>query len=301
MIESLHVWDSGNSVKNAIGGRLFTTGLDINGDGNTDFVFFGESDTPSGKLSALKGGVVRLYIDDDNPANWDFTIPFLNLAKQPITAKIEAAKCFDKWYLFLGSGRYFTTADNYPIQQDFIMAVPFTCTVPNDPSTCPGSINDVHGGKTEVCAEVSGSSSTTGKETWLIDLAAADANYYKERLITDPTVSSQNMVFFTTTQPYGPGRICDSGGRTRIWGLNCATGEALTDTSCPAAQITDTSGTIYLQTSTGTINKIVVTDAFTAEGGKASPWLEGIPPETSTPFVGRYQGRVGKIMHWIEK
>lgn len=303
-IQSLYVWNAGNSVKNAIGGRLFTTGVDTDGDGNTDFVFFGESDTPSGKLSALKGGVVRLYINADDPEDWEFTIPFLNLAKQPITAKVEVAKCFDQWYLYLGSGRYFTTADNYPVQQDYVMAVPLYCAS-SDPASCPKNINYTHGSKEEVCAEVSGTSSTpTDKEAWLIELDPADAspyNYYKERLITDPTVSSQNMVFFTTTQPYGPGKPCDSGGRTRVWGLNCATGEAIADHSCAAKTIADTSGTIYLQTSTGTINKVVVTDAFTQEGGRASEWLEGIPPETSTPFVGRYQGNVGKIMHWIEK
>ena len=305
-IESLYVWDGGESVKNAIGGRLFTSGVDTNVDGNTDFVFFGESDTPSGKLGALKGGVVRLWIKDDPPNedNWEFTIPFLNLAKQPITAKVEVAKCFNQWYLYLGSGRYFTTADNYPVQEDYIMAVPLYCTS-DEPSSCPKNINYTHGSKEEVCAEVSGSSTTPAdKEAWLVELEPADEspyNYYKERLITDPTVTSQNMVFFTTTQPYGPGRPCDSGGRTRLWGLNCATGEAITDTSCAGKAITDATGTIYLQTSTGTINKVVVTDAFTQEDGKASEWLEGIPPETSTPFVGRYQGNVGKIMHWIEK
>ena len=184
-------------------------------DGNTDFVFFGESDTPSGKLSALKGGVVRLYIDDDSPANWDFTTPFLNLAKQPITAKIEAAKCFDKWYLFLGSGRYFTTADNYPIQQDFIMAVPFTCSDLMTPAPARATSTMCTGKKTRSVLKLSGTigvRSTIDPWTWAIDLVEADTNYYKERLITDPTVSSQNMVFFTTTQPYALGRICDSGG-----------------------------------------------------------------------------------------
>jgi len=29
--------------------------------------------------------------------------------------------------------------------------------------------------------------------------------------------------------------------------------------------------------------------------------MEGTPPETSTQFVGHYEGNAGKIMHWIEK
>jgi hypothetical protein len=83
--------------------------------------------------------------------------------------------------------------------------------------------------------------------------------------------------------------------------MNCATGQAISDTSCAAAPITDPSGTIYLQTSTGAINKILVADAFTAEGGRATPWIEGMPPESSTPFVGRFRTRNSQVIHWIEK
>jgi len=302
-IESVYVWDFGSSVKNAIGGRLFTTGVDLDEDGNTDFVFFGESDTPSGKLDGLKGGVVRLWVKDDSPANWEFTLNFINLAKQPITAKVEVAKCFGQWYLYLGSGRYFTTADNYPIQRDFVLALPLYCTSSN-PADCPKNVNYIHGSKEDVCAEVSGTSATLDKDAWYIELDPAEGspiNYYKERLITDPTVTSQDMVFFTTTQPYGPGQPCVSGGRTRVWGLNCATGEAISDNYCAAAQIKDTSGTIYLQTSTGTINKVVVPTGFGGEDDRNSDWMEGTPPETSTQFVGHYEGNAGKIMHWIEK
>ncbi len=300
MIESIDVWTSGSNIKNAIGGRLFTTGVDINGDGNTDFVFFGESDTPSGKLSGLKGGVIRVYLDHDDPGNWDFTEGFLNLAQQPITAKVETAKCFNRWYLFLGSGRYFTASDAYPTQRDFITAVPLYCTDFSDPSTCPSSINYVHGSEESVCTDFSAVTKT--HQAWFIELDGADgSDYLKERLITDPTVSSQDMVFFTTTQPVGPAKACETGGHTRVWAMNCATGEAINDYSCAAAQVKDLSGTIYLQTSTGAINRILVADSFTDEGGRATPWIEGIPPESSTPFVGRFRTRDAHVLHWIEK
>ena len=304
-ISSQYVADvgHGNSIKNAIGGRLFTTGVDLNEDGDTDFVFFGESDTTNGNLSSLKGGVVRLWINGSDPTNssqWDFTPNFLNLAKQPITAKVEVDKCFDRWYLFMGSGRYFTTTDNYPSQRDFILAVPFYCTNYNDPSTCTTGINYAHGSKQAVCTDFSATTKT--HQAWYIDLADANGTiYYKERLITDPTISAQSMVFFTTTQPLGYGKPCESGGHTRVWGLNCATGEAISDNNCTAAPIADPTGTIYLQTSTGAINKIVVADSFTEEGGRTTQWIEGIPPESSTPFVGRFRTRETQVMHWIEK
>ncbi len=308
MIEGVRVWDSrdyGNNMKNAFGGRLFTTGVDINADGNTDFVFFGESDSSSGGLNSLHGGVVRVYINDDVPANWEFTRNDMNLAKQPITARVEVGKCFGHWFLFLGSGRYFTTSDTYGSQLDYIMAVPYSCSNYNDPSTCPFGINYANSTKAEVCGDESWSfdnNTNAHWSPWAVTLADHNGtDYYKERMITDPTVSTENMVFFTTTQPLGPGKPCEAGGRTRVWGLNCATGKAIEDTSCAAAPIADPTGTIYLQTSTGAINKILVAETFTEEGGKATRWMEGIPPESSTPFVGRFKTRETQVMHWIEK
>jgi hypothetical protein len=308
-ISSLYVKDFGSSMKNGFGGRLFTTGLDVNRDGNTDFVLCGFAyQATTNNVDNWKGGIIKIwtgYTDPmtglTNPANWDYDTSYFNASQQPITAKVEAETCFNAWYVFTGSGRYFTSSEQYSTSQnDWIMGVPFVCDQNN---TCAqSSINYAHSS-----AEACGSLSSSGTmKAWNIELDPADGvSYYKERMITDPTMSSQdantslNMVFFTTAQPTSV--ACEFGGRARVWGLNCATAGAISDTSCPGYVVKDVGGGLYLQTSTGAINKILRASSFNQKSGKATDWIEGMPPESSTPFVPPVQMRSGQIIHWIEK
>lgn len=286
----------------AFSGRLFTNGLDVDNDNNTDFVFFGFSYSPNGQIDNWKGGIAKVWTGDDNPLDataepesWDFDLNYFNAAQQPFTAKIEFAKCFNQWYIFAGSGRYFYSDDEYSsAQNDRIMAVPFFCDADNNCTR--GSINWGHS-SSEVCP--SAAANLNKIKGWYQELDAADGNYSKERVVTDPTITSQNIIFFTTSQPTA--EVCKFGGRTRLWGLNCATGEAITDTTCAGYTVSNQSGALYLQTSTGAITGIQLMSSFVAEDGKATAWVEGMPPEAPTSFLPPNRTRGGRLMHWIEK
>ncbi|GLI35736.1 Ser-Thr-rich GPI-anchored membrane family protein [Desulforhabdus amnigena] len=307
----LYVHTFGTNTKYAFGGRLFTNGLDINEDGYTDFVLFGYSDGDQKEtIGAFSGGIIKLWTGDHDttdttpePRSWEFKEPFYN-AGQPITAKVEAMKCFNQWYVYFGTGRYFIKDDNPDHNQsNSIYGIPFLCTA-ND--TDCSTINFGHASST-FCESLSKKAQQMAWN-WPLEIPV-DTGYYKERCITDPTVSSQDIVYFTTTEPTSD--PCSFGGRSRIWGLNCATGEAIADETCPLYVVRNTDGAIYLQTSTGAITKISAdpsNSSFTCgktkdtdATGKTSEWIPGIPPESAPPLVPPFSLKTGKILHWIEK
>ncbi len=280
-----------SSFNNAFGGRLFTEGIDYNEDGNTDFVFFGVNALTGG---TWHGNVLGLKITGADPTNptWD-VIKVFNSSIEPITSKVEYMKCFGMNYLFFGTGRWFYKDDS---QGQNVNDTEKLYGVRIDGCLFSGNcnINTVHSSN-NACTELSG-----GNEifSWYRELLPRDADYYKERLISDPAVTIYDVILFATTQPTG--NICGFGGRSRLWGLNCATGQGLQDTSCPnfiAAPPPEL--TALLQLSRGNI-EVITRDDFTEEGGAATNWFEGTTPESPPTVPGG--GRVkGKIILWIER
>ncbi len=328
-ISSVHVDDFGNSAQQGFGGRLFTNGVDVNADGYTDFVLFGYGYSPSGKTGAWKGGIAKINTNNldaslaQQPAYWGYDVSnFNNIAQLPITAKIEAMKCFNTWYMYGGTGRYFFPLDNYgpsgagSAGKNFIFGTPFLCdeydldtTAPGYPNTTKhcGGMNFMNQNSiTKVCGNLS-DVAQIGKAAWQIYLDDAEESYLKERIITDPTMTSLNEVFFTSAEPTS--QACGFGGRSRMWGLNCATGGTLVDTSCTGFEITDHSGTLYLQTSTGAIFQFSPSSAFTGPSTGAdigdtrtTDWRAGMPPESPVPFVAPSStAKAGAVIHWMEK
>lgn len=294
---SLIIKDIG--VKNAFGGRLFTTGIDMDSDGNTDYVFAGFSSSSQPSLSSWSGGILKVWTVPDNPSNWEFDHNFLNASKQPFTAKVEVIKCFDMWYVFAGSGRYFHRADEYNENNktDMIIGGRFLCT-PSD-NNCQVNFSSSDSDPEKTCRDLKQGGTN---DSWNWYLNTGDEGYYHERVITDPTVSSQNIVYFTSTEPIST--ACGYGGRTRIWGLNCATGGPIfpkPGEGCLGYDITTAAGALYLQTSTGAINKVDPNTSFNSEDGVTSEWFAGIPPEAAPPVIPPLELRQGKILHWKEK
>ncbi len=95
--------------------------------------------------------------------------------------------------------------------------------------------------------------------------------------------------------------LCEYGGRVRLWGLNCATGSAISDTSCPGYTVSNVQGNIFLQTSTGAVSQVSPNNAFTQNNNRTTQWQQGTPPETSAPFVKPFTARQGVIIQWIEQ
>jgi type IV pilus assembly protein PilY1 len=198
--------------------------------------------------------------------------------------------CFNRTYIFFGSGKFFYPTDDYnPNNPDKLYGV--------DVSNC------LAGGNCNINAAQSTNSSCQeltspggGLNSWYVSLDNSESNgYLKERDISDPTVTGQNVVFFTTTEPTS--NLCGFGGRTRVWGLNCATGASALDNSCPGYVVNNINGTILLQTSTGAVNQINPNTTFTS-ANPATSWQAGVSPESSTTFIAPFTGQAGIIIQW---
>ena len=282
-----------SSFNNSFGGRLFTEGIDYDSDGNTDMVFFGVNKLSG---STWQGNILGVEITGDNPADatnpWN-VIKVFNSAIEPITSKVEYMKCFGMNYIFFGTGRWFYK-DDEPGQNTNDTEKLYGVRIDDCLSGGNCNINAAKSAN-DSCTELS---SGTGLFSWYRELAPKDTDFSKERLISDPAITSFDVVLFATTQPTG--NVCGFGGRSRLWGLNCATGQGLLDTSCPN-YIADVPGNMaaLLQLSRGNIEVIGKT-SFTQESGSATDWFKGTTPE-SPPTLPGGGGASGKIILWIEK
>ena len=271
------------TYKNAFGGRLFSDGIDYDKDGNTDMVVFGINQRAGG---VWQGNIAGVLINSVNPAEWDFQTIFTS-AIEPVTAKVEYMECFGHHFIFFGTGRWFFKEDE-PGQNTQDTEKLYGVSI--DDCLTGGScmINPAHGFD-DPCNDLLAANRVPA---WRITLAPKNDTYFKERLITDPTPTDMNIIQFTTFQPTAD--ICGYGGRTRVWAMNCAIGGALNDTSCPGYTLESYGGTIYLQLSRGNIEEFKLSpESFTEEGGKATPWRIGVPPESPTLFLKPFQSAKG--------
>ncbi|MDQ7055804.1 MAG: PilC/PilY family type IV pilus protein, partial [Persephonella sp.] len=242
-------------LNNAFGGKLFTDGLDVNEDGQTDYVFLGYT-KKTGSATA-HGGLIKIWTGDSDPNNWDFNSAMLNFANNPVTARVETGKCFNVWYLFFGTGRYFYKEDDDQ-NINALYGVPFLCDANNN---CPtGTINPVHSATVNLAC---GNIGDPTQGAWMIELDNSTDILLKERNISSPSFI-KNIVFFATTQPNKD--LCGYGGYSRAWAMNCATGDAVSSDRCPGYTINIEKIKYLLQLSGGNIEQFDQS-SFTEEGG----------------------------------
>ncbi|MGA2936672.1 MAG: hypothetical protein ABSF52_06170 [Syntrophobacteraceae bacterium] len=305
-ISSVYDVDLGGNTANGFGGRLFTNGLDVDGDGYTDYVFFGYGNSAGGSATGWTGGIGKVFTGSSNPATWTYDITtYSSIARMPVTARITAAQCFNNWYLYAGTGRYFFPQDNYGLagNLNYLMGIPFTCDQYNHNCTSIASLNSPSTVTTACLPANAATLATSLEQGWTYTLNAAAGSYLNERLVTDPTVSTgTNSMYFTTSEPTSD--PCGYGGQSRVWGLNCATGEPIAQ-ACGSYTVTNLTGTLYLQTSTGAIYQIDAASSFTdtTTGNRTTPWFVGMPPENSPPVVqpATSTAKGGQLIQWIEK
>ncbi len=282
-----------SSLNNSFGGRLFTEGLDVNEDGETDFVFLGYTNK-TGNATA-HGGLIKIWTGSNDPSSWEFDNTYYNLSTNPITAKVNFMKCFDKWFIYFGTGKYFYKTDDDQ-NLNAIYGIPFTCDENNNCST--GSVNAAHSTDEEVACEDIGKFQAN-KGGWMIQLNGEESNYLKERNISDPSVSDFNVVFFATTSPTGD--VCGFGGKTRAWALNCATGESVSSQRCQGYSVRPNVVFKYLlQLSGGDIKQYGKTN-FSTVGGRATEQSPGLPSEEGGIPITPPSVSEGKIILWIER
>ncbi|QWR76666.1 pilus assembly protein [Candidatus Magnetomonas plexicatena] len=317
-----YIKDFGSSLQNAYGGRLFTTGLDMNGDGYTDYVVFGYV-MGANSTSGLKGGLINVWTGGGNPLNgcngtcsswsncWNVDQNFFTggFANRPVTSKITIGKCFYSttglYYVFGGSGRYMTVNDT-SFGTDQIFGIPMTGCQANG---CCGNVNSANS-NADACAKATSGdyrawsknlcdAYTAGTGSSSSSCYDATTSYLAERDISDPTLdSTQNIVLFATTRPSS--NLCSFGGASRAWSLNCATGQALTDNCTAALSVKNPQGTLFLQLSTAQIKQLGVSSSFNNSDG-SSGWFQGITPESAPPFVSPGGSKIGAKIHWIER
>ncbi len=288
----------------AFGGRMFTDGIDANKDGKTDVVFLGVNWYASG----WKGNVLAVAPNDNPPTsgssvNWKIRKVFTS-GQAPITSKIAYGNCFGSSYLYFGTGRWFYKLDEPGINvndTNSIYGVGINAMISDilSGSTSFNSISDAKANKIDVCPAASGNDSL-GDNAWQIKtLYPNDGTYMKERVISDPSFSD-NMAFFTTAQPSAS--PCSFGGRSRIFALNCATGDDIFSTACSNATVTIPSASLLLQLSGGNIEDTQLsTTSLSEAGNKASGWFVGMPPESGATFLPPAGLRKGKMILWIER
>ena len=290
-----------SGFNNSFGGRLFTEGIDYNEDGNTDMVFFGITKKAG---SVWQGNIIGVRTNDLNPINWDVMKVFASATK-PVTAKVEYMKCFDMNYIFFGTGRYFYKEDDPGINSND-KEILYGIKIDDCLQGIRCNVNAAHS-SSDVCEELTGGGGGQ-LPAWYQELDPKGSSYFKERNISDPSPTENDVILFSTTQPTSD--LCGYGGRSRIWGLNCATGEALNNQNCPPYIVNEIEGTAYLQTSIGKISTYPIsiggnrpqTNPFNQEEGKATPWTPGVTPESPTPFYSPNSGKAGRgeILYWLE-
>ncbi len=284
-------------IQNAFSGRLFTEGIDFNNDGYTDSIFVGTS-IFDGDLNNMKGGILQIDTNSDNINDWRIR-EYLIREIPPVTSKVEVMKCFNRWYIYFGTGKWFFKEDNpLPNTRERIYGLPLKKEGKN--WVVITNAADVSEGTDNICNDLSNGV----LRGWYIELSNNTGNYLKERSIADPTPSKSNVIFFTTIQPSSD--PCSFGGRTRVWGLNCATGGSLFK-GCLGSEGKEVyapstiNGSLLLQLSSGDIEQIIPNKSyFSNNGNRTTKWYIGISPESSTPLVVP-ETWLGELLLWIEK
>ncbi|TCK06654.1 hypothetical protein [Phorcysia thermohydrogeniphila] len=284
-------------VDSAFSGRLFTEGFDANNDGNTDYVFAGIVIQDG---TEQKGGLAMIDVRDEDPDDWEVKTFFVR-AIPPVTAKVEVMKCFNNYYLYFGTGKWFFKMDN-PLQgmRERIYGLPLKCS--GNECELITNVADVTYGTDGICNDLKNGV----LRGWYLELEGNTEGYLKERVISDPTVTDKNVIIFSTTEPTAD--VCEYGGRSRAWILNCALGGSIAD-KCSEYSVSSLSGTLLLQLSGANIEEISVNwsqenggSPLPEEGGMATAWYNGITSESAAPFISPSPtSLVGKLLLWLER
>lgn len=241
------------------------------------------------------GGVIRILTKESlNLNDWDWSYVISGIG--PVTTSIDHLKKettppeLSELWLYFGTGRYFyqqgSTADDANIQR-ILFGIKEPCY--NDIAanlSCSTSVN--FGSLFDATA--AGSASPTD---WRISLDSYDnvnQQYGAERVITNPLSSTTGVVFFTTFKPYLD--ECSIGGKTYIWAVKYDTGGS-------AAGLLR--GLALVQVSTGAIEQIDLSSAFTERDLRRTSSIEGVPPTAQGLSIAVGPPPVKRVIHMRER
>jgi type IV pilus assembly protein PilY1 len=293
-------------INNAFGGRLFTNGIDINEDGQTDFIFLGFTENADGAYSKMKGGIIKIWTGSDDPLDWDYDKTFLGFNANPITAPIKVMDCFPDQlafpFLYFGTGRYFVSNDETQDTNgdvNYLYGVPFNYGADNTPIKGASSINSSSNASALTCETLDKINTNPLQAAWHIPLEEAGGNYLRERCYSDPSITEYNIVFFDTARPTDV--VCECGGQARSWVVNCASGMAIDDVICTGTDkyVVDekVQFTYLIQRSGGDIQQYGE-DEFTENNKRTTAWGEGVPSEQGGLPTFPSGSMLGTILYW---
>lgn len=306
-------------IQYAFAGSMLNSTVDANIDYQDNAVYIGyvKKCTATSSICTVNtwtdGGVGRLftseYPDPSDTSKWVWSKVIDGIG--PVTSSItrlQNNKTHNLW-LFFGSGRYYyeiqTNVDD-PDSQRTLFAVKEPCFTSSnilDP-TCTtlvssGVLTNVTSIGSVPTETIANSASfkgwyinldTSGNYSYLEGTSSVTRAYRAERMITDPMATTTGLAFFTTYKPYND--ECGLGGKSFIWAVRYNTGGA-------AGALLK--GTALLQVSTGSIEQLNLSTAFTEAGGRKSAALEGVPPTAQGLSLLSQPPPVKRVLHIRER
>lgn len=274
---------------NAFAGRFFESQTDLGTNYSDDVLYFGY--TYEG--NSWHGGVLRLVTGNDPDVDhWKVSKLIGSDDIGPVTSgvsRLEDTGNGNLWVYF-GEGRYFTSGDDSDANRT-IYGVKDPCySGAGSMGVCTSSDTLSLGNHTSD----NPSNWTPGTDGWYINLDPSGGGYGAERVITDPVATVNGWVFYTTFMPTSD--ICGFGGNTHIWMVNYDNGGVPQNVG----------GVIFVQTSTGVIKKIELSEEFGTDstgthGGRrlATP-ITGAPSPSSGITVIKPPKPLKSLIQWRE-
>jgi type IV pilus assembly protein PilY1 len=298
-------------ISNAFTGSMFNATLDTDLDYQDDVVYVPYVKLASDGTTWTDGGVGRLSTNESFHPDTDWTWSTVMDGIGPVTSavtKLQNNSTHTLW-VFFGTGRYYfeksgATDDGAGQRQIFGVKEPcfdvsgFHGGCSSSLSWC-GALASV--GST-TCGVVTNVTSTLNIPSnpddsdfkgWYINLdgdAVPDASFRAERVITDPLATTSGIVFFTTYKPYSD--QCSLGGKSFIWAVKYNTGGG-------AGSLLQ--GKALVQVSTGSIEQLNLSSAFTDAGGRKSAGMEGVPPTAQGLSILSSPPPVKRVLHIRER
>lgn len=289
---------------NAFAGSMLNATHDTDTDYQDDVLYipYVQKDATVGTWT--KGGVLRLLTrENSDPSAWELSTVIDNIG--PVTsavARLQHQKKGQLW-LYFGSGRYYfrrQTGDvDDPDDQRILYGIKEPCfSTSGFAATCSslGSLSNA----TDVTDANSLDPDTING--WYINLDLSGSyiyseggtyvkrNYKAERVITDPFSTTSGLVFYTTYKPYND--VCALGGKTFIWAVKYNTGGE------PGALL---KGKALVQVSTGSIEQVDLSTAFTEKGRRRTSAMEGVPPTMQGLSLLSTPPPVKRVIHMRER
>jgi Tfp pilus tip-associated adhesin PilY1 len=284
-------------IPNAFAGSMYNATLDtdLNYQDNVVYVPYVEEAADG---TWTDGGVGRLTTKEDpDPTHWVWSTVMDHIG--PVTSAVTKLQnnSTNTLWIYFGTGRYYfeeggTTDDGAGQRQIFGLKEPCFSTAGFDPNCTTSRTFNTLTDVTSI-SNVPTDPDAAGFKGWYINLdgdGVPNSSLRAERVITDPLASTNGVVYFTTYKPYSD--QCALGGQSFLWALKYNSG---------GSAGTLLVGKALIQVSTGAIEQLDLSNAFTAAGGRKSAGMEGVPPTAQGLSILTTPAPVKRVLHIRER